>query len=101
MNKKIDNNKPVQENGRSPINRTLPDYASTSNHSPSHSPSLPPSSYARYMGSGDSPTSSRPGSSRKRRPRRGDELFGTDKKHLRKSKEEEEQGEKSDWTVQL
>ncbi|KAL3090861.1 hypothetical protein niasHS_007236 [Heterodera schachtii] len=68
------------ENRPSPANQTsvsLPDNGC--NVSP----------YARYTGSGDSPTSSRSGNGRKRRPRRGDELF-MDRRHLRKSREVEE-----------
>ena len=78
----------IEENGRSPANRTtmsLPtDYSSH------------PSPYATYMRSGDSPTSSRAGSSRKRGPRRGDDLFGSERRYLRKSHEDEEEAEISD-----
>uniref|UniRef100_A0A183C5K6 Membrane-associated tyrosine- and threonine-specific cdc2-inhibitory kinase wee-1.3 n=1 Tax=Globodera pallida TaxID=36090 RepID=A0A183C5K6_GLOPA len=79
------------ENGRSPVNQTslsLPDYSG--NVSP----------YACYTGSGDSPTSSRTRSGRKRRPRRGDELF-VDRRHLRKSREVEEELEEveNDYTI--
>lgn len=42
---------------------------------------------ARFTGSGDSPTSTR---SRKRGPRAGDELFGIERRFLRKSRDVEE-----------
>lgn len=77
------------ENGRSPANRTtmsLPSEYNSVGHSNIHA-----SPYALYTGSGDSPTSSRQGSTRKRGPRRTDELFGIERKHLRKSQENEEE----------